>query len=137
MLSTKPVLLIEDDDVDILSLRRAFNEISFPNPIKNAKNGEEAIAYLTDKTNELPGIILLDLNMPRMNGIEFLRLLKSKPVLKLIPVIILTTSSNKADVENAFNAQVSGYMIKPIDFNEFKKIILHICNYWSASELPY
>ncbi len=137
MLATKPFLLIEDDDVDVLSLKRAFHELNIPNPMINKRNGEEALEYLSKEGAELPGLILLDLNMPRMNGIEFLMSLKKKPHLKLIPVVMLTTSSNHSDVERSFEYQAAGYMVKPIDFNEFKKIILHICNYWNISQLPY
>lgn len=137
MLSAKPILLIEDDDVDILSLKRAFRELTISNPLKSVTNGEDALSYLINKNNELPGLIILDMNMPRMNGIELLKQLKSSPVFKLIPVIILTTSSNSSDVKNAYESQVAGYMIKPIDFDEFKRMILHIYNYWGVSVLPY
>lgn len=137
MLSSKPILLIEDDDIDVLSLKRAFKELNLPNPILNKKNGEEALAYLEQEDAELPAIILLDLNMPRMNGLEFLQTMKSKRPLNLIPVVILTTSSNKSDIDRAFELQAAGYMIKPIDFSEFKRTIMHVCNYWNTSRLPY
>ncbi|MGE0637347.1 MAG: response regulator [Bacteroidia bacterium] len=137
MLHTRPFLLIEDDDVDVLSLKRAFRELNIPNPLINKRNGEEALEYLTADGAELPGLILLDLNMPRMNGIEFLIHLKKHKQLKLIPVVMLTTSSNRTDVEKCFEYQAAGYMVKPIDFSEFKKNILHICNYWNTSQLPY
>ncbi len=137
MHTTKPFLIIEDDDVDVLALRRTFRELNIPNPLINLRNGEEALEYMTAKNAELPGLILLDLNMPRMNGVEFLINLKKIPVLKLIPVVMLTTSSNRTDIEKCFDNQAAGYMVKPIDFIEFKKLILHICNYWNTSQLPY
>jgi CheY-like chemotaxis protein len=137
MLSTKPFLLIEDDDIDVMSIKRAFRELNIPNPLINKQNGEDAIDYLTTPGAELPALILLDLNMPRMNGIEFLVSLKKQERLKLIPVVMLTTSSNRADIDKCFENQAAGYMVKPIDFNEFKKIILHISNYWNTSQLPY
>ena len=117
MLPTKPILLIEDDDVDVLSLQRAFRELEISNELICRKNGEEAIEYLNPEDSDLPGLILLDLNMPRMNGIEFLTHIKNKDRLKVIPVVVLTTSSNRTDIEKSYDLQVAGYMIKPIDLS--------------------
>ncbi len=137
MLNTNSLLLIEDDDVDVISVKRAFRELAIPNPLVSKHNGEEALEYLNNPDSELPGIILLDLNMPRMNGLEFLKQLKSDSQLKMIPVIVLTTSANQNDIVKAFEFHAAGYMVKPIDFLEFKKIVMHIYNYWNISQLPF
>jgi len=130
------IMLVEDDDVDILSTKRAFKELAIPNPLIVTKNGEEALEYLNRKSITLPGIIILDLNMPKMNGIEFLKELKSRQNLNMIPVIVLTTSSNHQDIERSFENQVAGYLIKPMDFNNFKEYIQKIVDYWKICELP-
>ena len=129
-------MLIEDDEVDILSTVRAFNELSIPNELVVAKNGEEALEQLQISNDKLPGIILLDLNMPKMNGVEFLKHLKANEHLKKIPVVVLTTSSSKQDVNLSFENYAAGYMVKPMDYEKFRDLIEKIYNYWLKSELP-
>ena len=90
MRNTKPVLLVEDDSIDAMTVRRAFKDLKLSNALTHRINGEEALAYLREPDVELPCVILLDLNMPRMNGIEFLKVIKQDDRLKSIPVIVLT-----------------------------------------------
>jgi len=143
-----PILLVEDDEVDLMTVRRALREIHVTNPLQTAANGEEALVILRDPAQKQPGIILLDLNMPRMNGVEFLRILKADaelkriPVvvltteLKRIPVVVLTTSREEQDRVESFDLGVAGYMIKPVDYRQFVEVVRTINLYWTFSELP-
>lgn len=132
----KPLLLVEDDLVDVMTIKRALKEIHVVNPLVHLENGEEAIAYLRDPGNEKPCIILLDLNMPVMNGIEFLQVVKHDDELKRFPVIVLTTSEEQQDKLNSFNLGVAGYMAKPVDYRQFVEVMRSIDLYWSISEMP-
>jgi CheY-like chemotaxis protein len=132
----KPILVVEDDDVDVMTIRRALKEIHVSNPVVRQENGENAIAYLRDKQNAMPCIILLDLNMPVMSGIEFLEVIKSDENLKRIPVVVLTTSKEQEDKVDSFNFSVAGYMAKPVDYRQFVDVMRSIDVYWSLSELP-
>ena len=136
MKATVPILLVEDDEVDALSTKRAFGELGITNPLLIKKNGEEALAFLKDGSTPKPGLILLDLNMPKINGIEFLRTYKQIEELKWIPAVVLTTSANHRDIQEAYLNQCAGYMVKPLNFNEFKDVIKDIFEYWSRCELP-
>jgi CheY-like chemotaxis protein len=132
----KPILLVEDDEVDIMTIKRALKEIHVVNPVMSQENGEQALAYLRDPANEKPCIILLDLNMPVMNGIEFLQVAKNDDELKRFPVVVLTTSEEQQDKVNSFNFSVAGYMAKPVDYRQFVEVMRSIDLYWSISELP-
>jgi CheY-like chemotaxis protein len=136
MRSSKPILLVEDDKVDVMTIKRSLETINITNDVDVVNNGEEALQYLRDSQNELPCIILLDLNMPKMNGIEFLRIMKHDEMLKLIPVVILTTSRDEQDKIESFNLGVAGYMIKPVDYWQFVEVVKAIDFYWTLSELP-
>ncbi len=136
MRGTKPVLLVEDDSIDAMTVRRAFKDLKLTNRLVHCLNGEEALAYLRDTQNEEPCVILLDLNMPRMNGTEFLKVAKSDPQLKTLPVIVLTTSNEERDVVESFRLSVAGYIIKPVDYMKFVDAIRMIDMYWTLSELP-
>lgn len=136
MNSKRPILLVEDDKVDSMTVKRALKEISVSNTLIVAENGEEALEYLRNDQNELPCIVLLDLNMPRMNGIEFLDVAKKDNALKKIPVIVLTTSKEERDRMNSFDMGVAGYMIKPVDYKQFVEVIKTINIYWTLSEMP-
>lgn len=131
-----PILLVEDDEVDQMTIRRALKEIHVTNQLQIAGNGEEALAFLRDPGNGRPGIILLDLNMPRMNGVEFLRIVKDDADLRRIPVIVLTSSREEQDRVESFNLSVAGYMIKPVDYRQFVEVVRAIDLYWTLSELP-
>ena len=106
------------------------------NPVKVAGNGEEALDYLKDNGNDKPNIILLDLNMPKMNGIEFLKVVKNDEDMKKIPVVVLTTSKEDQDRVESFSLSVAGYMVKPVDYMKFVEVVKAIDLYWTLSELP-
>jgi CheY-like chemotaxis protein len=135
-IASKPILLIEDDQVDVMTIRRAMKEIHVANQIVHVENGEGGLAYLRNAEHEKPCIILLDLNMPVMNGIEFLQVVKHDEQLKCFPVIVLTTSEEQQDKMNSFNLGVAGYMTKPVEYRQFVEIMRSIDRYWTISELP-
>ena len=136
MRSSKPILLVEDDQVDAMTVKRALKELNITNKLDIVNNGEEALTFLRNPENEKPGIILLDLNMPKMNGIEFLQIAKKDDTLKRIPVVVLTTSKEDQDKVDSFNFGVVGYMIKPVDYRKFVEVVKTIDLYWTLSELP-
>lgn len=135
-ITNKPILLVEDDQVDTMTVIRALKEIHVTNPLVHLENGEEAVHYLQDPQSEKPCIILLDLNMPIMNGIEFLHVVKHDDQLKRIPVVVLTTSEEQQDKVNSFNMGVAGYMAKPVDYRQFVEVMRSIDAYWTISEMP-
>ena len=131
------ILLVEDDEVDVMNVRRAFDKNRIANPLYVAADGVEALRML--RANEVPKerrIILLDLNMPRMNGIEFLRELRGDPALTLTPVVVLTTSDDERDKINAYNLNVAGYLLKPVTFINFVEVMAALNKYWTLVELP-
>ncbi len=134
--SKKPILLVEDDRVDAMTVKRALREINVANRLDVVQDGEEALEFLRNPDNERPAIILLDLNMPRMNGIELLRVMKSDDALRSIPVIVLTTSKADQDRIESFNLSVAGYMLKPVDYLQFVEVMRIVNLYWTLSELP-
>ena len=136
MQTKKPILLIEDDRVDAMTVKRALKDLNVTNRLEISCNGEEALEYLKNNKNEGPCIILLDLNLPRMNGLELLAKLKSHEILKMIPVVILTTSKDEQDRIESYKNSVAGYMIKPVDYMQFVQTMKTIQMYWTLSELP-
>lgn len=136
MKNNRSILLVEDDVVDMMSVKRALKDIKVTNPLVHVENGEEALEYLRSHENDQPAIILLDLNMPRMNGHEFLNIVKKDDSLKRIPVIVLTTSQGELDKIQSFDLGVAGYMIKPVDYQQFVEVMRTIRLYWTLSELP-
>lgn len=136
MKNIKPVLLVEDDSVDAMTVSRAFKELKVANPLVIRLNGEEALDYLRDNSSEKPCVILLDLNMPKMNGIEFLKIAKADKDLKIIPAIVLTTSKDDHDKVNSFELSVAGYIVKPVDYKKFVEAMRILNLYWTLSELP-
>ena len=135
-ISDKPILLVEDDQVDVMTVRRALKEIHVTNPVLDRENGEEALKFLRDPGNGRPCVILLDLNMPVMNGIEFLKELRQDDLLKRIPVVVLTTSEEQQDKMQSFDLGVAGYMAKPVDYRQFVKVMRTLNTYWTISEVP-
>ena len=132
----KPILLVEDDQVDMMSVTRALKQIHVTNPVVHRENGEDALNYLKDDPDDKPCLILLDLNMPIMNGIEFLQKVKDDNRFRHIPVVVLTTSDEQQDKLNSFNFGVAGYMSKPVDYLQFVEIMRAIDAYWTISEIP-
>ncbi len=136
MRNTKPILLVEDDSVDAMTVQRAFKDLNITNQLVRKVDGEEALEYLRDQNNRKPCVILLDLNMPRMNGIEFLKAAKADEKLRIIPTVVLTTSTEEHDKVESFNFSVAGYMVKPVDYKKFVEAIRAINLYWTLSESP-
>jgi CheY-like chemotaxis protein len=136
MRSTRPILLVEDDNVDAITVRRALKDLNVPNGIVHQLDGEDALKYLRSN-NKRPCVILLDLNMPRMNGINFLKIIKNDDELKQIPVIVITTSKNERDKMDSFEFSVAGYIIKSADYKKFVESLKILNLYWTLSELPY
>ena len=135
------ILLVEDDDIDTENVIRAFKKNKMSNPIYTVENGEEALAFLKNQgrfadheKSPRPGIILLDINMPIMNGIEFLRIVKADDDLKSIPVVVLTTSREESDRVESFKLSVAGYIVKPVEFEDFVYAVKTIDVYWTLSE---
>ena len=136
MRSEQTILLVEDDHVDYMTILRALRQLESSNPLHRVTDGEKALEYLRDVSQPRPGLILLDLNMPRMNGREFLTHIKEDPILKMIPVVVLTTSAEDQDRIITFQQSVAGYMIKSVDYPQFLETMRTIKDYWIASELP-
>jgi CheY-like chemotaxis protein len=132
----KPILLVEDDQIDTMTVKRALKELHVANPLAHVENGEAALAYLRGPARDRPCLILLDLNMPVMGGIEFLRVVKAEASLKRIPVVVLTTSEEQQDKIESFDLGVAGYMRKPVDYRQFVETMRTIDAYWTVSELP-
>ena len=136
------ILLVEDDEVDIMNVERAFKKGKITNPLYIAGNGIEALAMLrssTEQPSPLPAkriLILLDLNMPKMNGLEFLQELRQDEELKRTPVIVLTTSDEDKDRIEAYNLNVAGYILKPVTFNNFAEVMVALNKYWALCEMP-
>ncbi len=136
MRSSKPIMIVEDDVADVLIIKKALNELQINNKLVQLNNGEEGIDYLNNNSNEQPCIIFLDLNMPKMNGIEFLKIIKNEESLRQIPVVALTTSINKDDICACFKSGIAGYIVKPVDFRKFVKAIRIVDLYWMLSQMP-
>jgi CheY-like chemotaxis protein len=132
----RPILLVEDDDVDAKTTRRALKDLRVANPLERVVHGEEALAWLRNPDNPRPGLILLDLNMPVMNGIEFLQVAKRDERLRSLPVVVLTTSSQEEDKLSTFALSVAGYILKPVDYGKFVEAVRTINLYWTLSEAP-
>jgi CheY-like chemotaxis protein len=136
MQSSKPILLVEDDNLDAMTVERALKDVGVTDKLVRTANGEEALQYLKSESDKKPYVILLDLNMPKMDGIEFLEIAKKDEDLKKIPVVVLTTSKEKQDIAESFRHNAAGYMVKPADYKQFVEAIRTINRYWTLSELP-
>jgi CheY-like chemotaxis protein len=136
MQSSKSVLLVEDDNIDAMTVKRAFEDLKIKNPLVHKKSGEEALAYLWTKEGKETCVMLLDLNMPKMNGAEFLKIVKGDDELRRIPVIAMTISQKQQDVIESFKLGVAGYMLKSADYKGFVEMIKTINLYWTLNKLP-
>lgn len=135
------ILLIEDDSVDVMNVQRAFKKNNITNPLHIAFNGVEALNMLRGtngkpRLNPHPRIILLDINMPKMNGLEFLRELRNDPELKSISVFVMTTSNDDQDKIEAYRLNVAGYILKPLSFEKFVNAVSILNSYWKLCEQP-
>jgi CheY-like chemotaxis protein len=131
------ILLVEDDEVDVMNVQRAFQKNHIANPLYVAGDGVEALERL--RSGAIPKerrIVLLDLNMPRMSGIEFLRTLRADPELRSTTVVVLTTSNDDRDKVNAYDLNVAGYLLKPVTFSNFCEVMAALNRYWALVELP-
>lgn len=131
------ILLVEDDEVDVMNVRRAFERNNVSNPLFIAGNGLEGLEVL--RGDEMPKerrLVLLDLNMPKMNGIEFLQALRADQDLAATPVVVLTTSNDDQDKIDAYNFNVAGYLLKPVTFNNFCEKMTALDKYWTLVEMP-
>ena len=137
MRTTRPILLVEDDDVDAMTVKRALKDLKVANQLIHQTNGEEALNFLRNENNSKPCVILLDLNMPKINGLEFLKIIKDDAELRQIPIIVLTTSKDETDKSESFQRSAAGYIIKPTDYKKFVDAIRTVDLYWTLSELPY
>ena len=138
-----PILLVENDDADVLLLERAFEELQIKNPIHRVKDGEKALEYLSNiqqGSNQklcLPALILLDINLPRMRGLKLLKEIKQNQYLKRLPTIMLTTSSDMADIDAAYEHGANSYLIKPVVYRDFVELIDKFKQYWlEGNESP-
>jgi CheY-like chemotaxis protein len=129
------ILLVEDDRVDIMTVQRALKKIDISNPLYVARTGIEALGMLRGdgypRIEPTPSLILLDLNLPKMGGIEFLKELRSDPALKTLQVIVLTSSNEPSDQAAAYKYEVEDYIVKPHSFNEFTNAMSLILADWS------
>ena len=131
------LLLVEDDDLDVMNVQRAFEEGHITNPMWVAGDGVEALELL--RGGAVPDerrLVLLDLNMPRMSGIEFLRELRGDPALRGTPVVVLTTSDDERDRVEAYDLNVAGYLLKPVTFGSFVELMALLNRYWTVVEMP-
>lgn len=135
------ILLIEDDAVDVMNVQRAFKKSNITTPLYVASNGLEALEMLRGTSNDSTAIsageclIILDVNMPKMTGIEFLQILRADPKLKTIPVVMLTTSNAEKDLFDSYNLNVAGYIVKPLTSIAFVEMIATLNKYWSLCEM--
>jgi CheY-like chemotaxis protein len=135
------ILLVEDDSVDVMNVQRALVKNNITNPLHIAFNGVEALNMLRGsngkpKLNPSPRIILLDINMPKMNGLEFLRELRNDEDLKSVSVFVMTTSNDDQDKIEAYNLNVAGYILKPLSFEKFVNAVAVLNSYWKLCEQP-
>ncbi len=127
-------LLIEDDEIERLKFTRVLQKNNYNHTLIEAENGEKALEFL-ESNKELPDLIFLDLNMPKMNGLEFLKILKSNPALRYTPVVILSTSNNHNDLKESYEIGIAGYIVKPLKYEDYADKIKCLIEYWSVNEL--
>ena len=135
------IVLVEDDEVDVMNVRRAFKKNNISNPLFVAADGLEALAMLRGEVQGVTvprerRVVLLDLNMPRMSGLEFLQELRADDALRRTPVVVLTTSDAERDKIEAYGLNVAGYIVKPVTVPAFVEVMAALNLYWSVSELP-
>ena len=134
----KPILLVEDNPADVDLTLRAFARRRLANPVHVARDGEEAVAWIPrwEAGEALPLLILLDLKLPRIDGLEVLARLKSHSLTRKIPVVVLTTSEEDKDIESAYSLGANSYILKPVDFVKFVDLAAHVEMYWCMVNTP-
>lgn len=128
------ILLVEDDAIEVMKFNRVVKNMETRHKIMEANDGEEALHILKDREVN-PDIIVLDLNMPKVNGIEFLKQIKQDHSRRCIPTIILTTSTNHSDVKECYNMGIAGYVVKPLRHDDYLASTTKLIEYWSNNEL--
>ena len=138
MHNERPILLVEDNPMDVDLTLRAFKRRHVSNPVHVARDGEEALAWIPRwEAGEItPAVILLDLKLPRVDGLEVLRQFKSHATLRTIPVVVLTTSAEHADVQTAYQLGANSYIVKPVEFEKFMDVTGQIDLYWTLVNQP-
>jgi CheY-like chemotaxis protein len=134
-----PIMLIEDNPIDVDLTLRAFKKRNLINTILVARDGDEALSYIEkwDAGEEIPIVILLDLKLPKIDGLEVLKVLKSHPKYATIPVVVLTTSSDNNDIKQAYKLGANSYIIKPVNFDKFIEVASQIELYWNVLNHPH
>lgn len=128
--------MVDDDGVDVMIVQRALRDLGVTNKLVRATDGEEALAYLTGQQDEMPSVILLDLNMPKMNGFELLQMVKADERLKRIPIVIVTTSEAQQDRARSFELGAAAYVVKSWDYEEFRRKMKTIEPYLAPARPP-
>ena len=136
--SDRPILLVEDNPMDVDLTRRAFIRRKVNHPIEIARDGEEALTFISgwDESRPLPLLILLDLKLPKVDGLEVLHQIKAHPKFQVIPVVVLSTSTEDRDIQIAYQKGANSYIVKPVDFDQFMQIVEHIQIYWCLLNTP-
>ena len=134
----RPILLVEDNPMDVDLTRRAFSRHKIPNPIHIARDGEEALSFIPrwEAGEKTPLLILLDLKLPKVDGLEVLRGFKQHPEYSTIPIVILSTSTEDSDIRVAYLEGANSYIAKPVDFETFVQIVENIRIYWCQINVP-
>ena len=133
-----PILLVEDNPLDLDLTLRAFARQKITNPILVARDGEEALAFIPkwDAGDTLPVVILLDLKLPKVSGLEVLEVIKAHPKYRTIPIVVLTTSDESSDMKTAYALGANSYIVKPVDFDKFMEVAINIELYWTVINNP-
>lgn len=136
--ANNPILLVEDNPVDLDLTIRAFSLSNLTNPIIVARDGEEALGFIQrwEQGESLPVVILLDLKLPKVDGLEVLKTIKSHPDFQAIPIVVLTSSAESSDVKSAYKFGANSYIVKPVDFEKFIEVAKHIELYWNVLNKP-
>jgi hypothetical protein len=137
-----PILLVEDNPADVELTLRAFKQRKLSNPIAVVRDGEEALDYVHRRGRfagdaPIPGVILLDLRLPKVDGLEVLREVKAHPVYRNIPVVVLTTSAEDRDIKKSYELGAASYIVKPVEFEKFLEVVKRIDLYWMLTNVPY
>lgn len=136
MKTRRPILLVEDDQIDVMTVRRALKDLKVSNQLEVRQNGEDALVYLKNQNQARPCIILLDLRMPRMNGLEFLEEIKKDQNLRTLPVVVMTSSEEEQDILQSYQHGIAGYIVKPVDYQSFVEALRTVDLYWTLSKIP-
>ncbi len=134
----RPILLVEDNPADVDLTLRAFARRKLVNPIEVARDGEEALAWIPrwEAGEALPLVVLLDLKLPRIDGLEVLRRMREQPVSQALPIVVLTSSSEDRDIETAYRYHANSYIVKPVNFEKFIEVAAQIELYWCLLNQP-